>query len=67
MTVLSGENSSNPNYLVSSNHNHNRKDDIFNVTKAAVRKSIFDANNKSQSGKFIPLSKDTGLPHECPQ
>ena len=25
----------------------------------------FDANNKSQSGKFIPLSKETGLPHQC--
>jgi hypothetical protein len=25
----------------------------------------FDANNKSQSGKFIPLGKDTGLPHQC--
>ena len=25
----------------------------------------FDANNKSQSGKFIPLDKDTGLPHQC--
>jgi hypothetical protein len=27
----------------------------------------FDANNKTQSGKFIPLDKDTGLPHQCPQ
>ena len=25
----------------------------------------FDANNKSQSGKWIPLSKDTGQPHQC--
>jgi hypothetical protein len=25
----------------------------------------FDANNKSQSGKWIPLSKETGLPHQC--
>jgi hypothetical protein len=25
----------------------------------------FDANNKSQSGKFIPLDKDTGLPRQC--
>ena len=24
-----------------------------------------DANNKSQSGKFIPLDKDTGQPHQC--
>jgi hypothetical protein len=27
----------------------------------------FDASNKSQSDKFIPLSKETGLPHQCPQ
>jgi hypothetical protein len=25
----------------------------------------FDANNKSQSGKYIPLDKETGLPHQC--
>jgi hypothetical protein len=25
----------------------------------------FDANNKSPSGKYIPLSKDTGLPYQC--
>ena len=24
----------------------------------------FDANNKSQSGKWIPLDKQTGLPHQ---
>ena len=26
---------------------------------------IYFANSKSQSGKYIPLSKDTGLPHQC--
>jgi hypothetical protein len=25
----------------------------------------FDANSKSQSGKFIPLDKETGSPHQC--
>jgi hypothetical protein len=25
----------------------------------------FDANSKSQSGKYIPLDKQTGLPHQC--
>jgi hypothetical protein len=25
----------------------------------------FDANNKSQSGKFVPLDKQTGQPHQC--
>jgi hypothetical protein len=32
---------------------------ILNIT--------LDANSKSQSGKWIPLSKDTGLPHQCQQ
>jgi hypothetical protein len=25
----------------------------------------FDANNKSQSDEWIPLDKQTGLPHQC--
>jgi hypothetical protein len=25
----------------------------------------FDANNKSRSGKWIPLDIDIGLPHQC--
>jgi hypothetical protein len=33
--------------------------------KGCGQEIYFDANNKSQSGKFIPLSKDTGLPHQC--
>jgi hypothetical protein len=27
----------------------------------------FDVNNKTQSGKWIPPDKDTGLPHQCGQ
>jgi hypothetical protein len=33
--------------------------------KGCGQEIYFDANNKSQSGKWIPLSKDTGLPHQC--
>ena len=35
--------------------------------KGCGQEIYFDANNKSQSGKFIPLDKDTGLPHQCHQ
>jgi hypothetical protein len=33
--------------------------------KGCGKEIYFDANNKSQSGKYIPLSKDTELPHQC--
>jgi hypothetical protein len=33
--------------------------------KGCGQEIYFDANSKSQSGKFIPLDKDTGLPHQC--
>jgi hypothetical protein len=33
--------------------------------KGCGQEIYFDANNKSQSGKWIPLSKETGLPHQC--
>jgi hypothetical protein len=33
--------------------------------KGCGNEIYFDANNKSQSGKFIPLDKETGLPHQC--
>ena len=39
----------------------------YQCNKGCSQEIYFDANNKSQSGKFIPLSKDTGLPHQCPQ
>jgi phage terminase large subunit GpA-like protein len=35
--------------------------------KGCGQEIYFDANNKSQSGKWIPLDKDTGEPHQCPQ
>ena len=35
--------------------------------KGCGQEIYFDANNKSQSGKWIPLDKDTGLTHQCPQ
>ena len=36
-------------------------------SKGCGNEIYFDANNKSQSGKWIPLDKDTGLPHQCQQ
>ena len=37
----------------------------FQCNKGCGQEIYFDSNNKSQSGKFIPLDKDTGLPHVC--
>jgi hypothetical protein len=34
--------------------------------KGCGNEIYFDANNKSQSGKWVPLDKDTGQPHQCP-
>jgi hypothetical protein len=39
----------------------------YQCSKGCGQEIYFDASNKSQSGKWIPLSKDTGLPHQCPQ
>jgi hypothetical protein len=33
--------------------------------KGCGHEIYFDANNKTQSGKWIPLDKDIGLPHQC--
>jgi hypothetical protein len=36
--------------------------------KACGQEILFDANHsKSQSGKYIPLDKKTGTPHQCQQ
>ena len=35
--------------------------------KGCGQEIYFDSNNKSQSGKYIPLDKDTGQPHQSPQ
>ena len=37
----------------------------YQCNKGCGQEIYFDANNKSQSGKWIPLSKDTGQPHQC--
>jgi hypothetical protein len=37
----------------------------YQCNKGCGQEIYFDANSKSQSGKWIPLSKDTGLPHQC--
>ena len=33
--------------------------------KGCGQEIYFNVNNKSQSRKWIPLSKDTGQPHQC--
>jgi hypothetical protein len=33
--------------------------------KGCGQEIYFDANSKSQSGKWIPLDKETGEPHQC--
>jgi hypothetical protein len=33
--------------------------------KGCGNEIYFDTNNKSQSGKYIPLDKETGEPHQC--
>jgi hypothetical protein len=35
--------------------------------KGCGNEIYFDANSKSQSGKWIPIDKDTELPHQCQQ
>ncbi|MFL6320607.1 MAG: hypothetical protein ACJ72U_15400 [Nitrososphaeraceae archaeon] len=35
---------------------------IIALQTGCSQEIYFDANNKSQSGKYIPLDKDTGLP-----
>ena len=37
----------------------------YQCSKGCGQEIYFDANNKSQSGKWIPLSKDTGQPRQC--
>ena len=39
----------------------------YSCNKGCGQLIYFDSNNKSQSGKWIPLDKDTGLRHQCPQ
>jgi hypothetical protein len=37
----------------------------YSSRKGCGQEIYFDANSKSQSGKWITLDKDTGLPHQC--
>ncbi|HJT49672.1 MAG TPA: hypothetical protein VJ729_15930 [Nitrososphaeraceae archaeon] len=37
----------------------------YQCNKGCGKDIYFDANSKSQSGKYIPLDKDTGQPHQC--
>jgi hypothetical protein len=35
--------------------------------KGCGQEIYFDPNSKTESGKWIPLEKETGLPHQCQQ
>jgi len=37
----------------------------YSCRKGCGQFIYFDSNTKSQSGKWIPLDKQTGLPHQC--
>ena len=38
---------------------------ISTMPQRLWRRNIFDSNSKTQSGKWIPIDKETGLPHQC--
>jgi len=38
---------------------------IISLQTGCGQELYFDANSKSQSGKYIPLDKDIGEPHQC--
>ena len=46
---------------------HQQERRYLQCNKGCGQEIYFDANNKSQSGKWIPLSRETGLPHQCQQ
>ena len=35
--------------------------------KGCGQEIYFDVNNKTSTGKWIPIDKNTGLPHQCQQ
>jgi hypothetical protein len=39
-------------------------DGLYSIISTLINEIYFDANDKSQSGKWIPLNKDTGLPQK---
>jgi hypothetical protein len=42
-----------------------RQKRYYDCRKGCGQSIYFDENQRTQSGKWIPLSKDTGLPHQC--
>jgi hypothetical protein len=46
------------------NQQHQEKR-YYQCNKDCGQDIYFGANSKSQSGKYIPLDKDTELPHQC--
>jgi hypothetical protein len=43
----------------------NKQRRYYQCNKGCGQEIYFDASNKSQSGKFIPLNKESGPPHHC--
>jgi hypothetical protein len=37
----------------------------YSCRKACGQFIYFDENERTENGKWIPLSKETGLPHQC--
>jgi hypothetical protein len=37
----------------------------YSCRKGCGQFIYFDQNERSESGKYIPLDKETGLPHDC--
>src|SRR5919198_961371 len=69
-TVVNNTNHNNNNYSSNSNKDNanksTHKKDDYQCNKGCGQEIYFDANHsKNQSGKWIPLAKDTGLPHQC--
>jgi hypothetical protein len=46
---------------------HQQQRRYHQCNKGCGQEIYFDANSKSQSGKWIPIDKDTGQPHQCSQ
>ena len=44
---------------------HQQQRQYHQCNKGCGGEIYFDSNNKTQSGKWIPLDKGTGQPHQC--
>jgi hypothetical protein len=47
-------------------HSFQQQERLYHqCNKGCGQEIYFEANSKSQSGKYIPIDKATGLPHQC--